>query len=69
MTVKVRTQKIRNVHDKDQLYLIVETDKGKTIINIGKQNYDKLEEILNDSPVIDKNQQSLPLGNNTTVKK
>jgi hypothetical protein len=42
----VQTKALKNIQDKDQLYLIIGDDQNKVIINIGKKTYDDVTKLI-----------------------
>ena len=42
----VQVKKLKNVYDKEQLYVVTETEKGKVIINVGNKSANAVEELM-----------------------
>jgi len=42
----VQVKKLKNVYDKEQLYVVIETEKGKVIINVGNKSANAVEELM-----------------------
>lgn len=50
MKIKVRTEKLKTITGKEQLYVIIgnaEDDIANTIINVGQKTYDKVTTAIN----------------------
>lgn len=39
--------KLKDIRDKELLYLVIRTPQGKQIINVGQKTYDAVNELLN----------------------
>lgn len=45
--MQVKTVKIKNINDKDQLYVVIEEGSQKAIINVGQKTFDAVSKIVN----------------------
>lgn len=43
---KVTTVKLKNIQDKDQLYVVIQNGTDKCIINVGQKTFDQVNKIL-----------------------
>ena len=47
MTVKAT--KLKDIRDKEQLYIVIGDAEQKVVINVGKKTFDAVEKLLNSS--------------------
>lgn len=50
----VTTIKLKNINDKELLYIVIYKDGKKANINVGKSTYDKVREILGETDMEEK---------------
>lgn len=49
--MKVTTIKLKNVYDKEQLYLKIENENGTVIINVGQKTWDAVNKLSEKPPL------------------
>lgn len=49
--MKVTTIKLKNVYDKEQLYLKIENENGAVIINVGQKTWDAVNKLSEKPPL------------------
>lgn len=45
----VKAEAINSIYDKKQLYVTIETPKGKAIISVGEKTFNKVTELLHET--------------------
>lgn len=45
-TITVQLKQMKDIRGKIQLYLIIDSDEDRVIINIGKKTYDRINQLL-----------------------